>query len=518
MTTEVADGRIVSVATCACKQVFKFGSNDYLRMNAAIEAHWQKFDHLADKIDGMGHRIGSEAAPVPKPKRPRKRTKSDAPEGIPASNVANAGPQAASRSEPAPSLPPDGAGSADSKCDRCEPAQICAGATEVSEPLNEGAAAPGTGIDPAREAGLRGGSLALVDDDGALLRAAEALAWREPPKVSPSLAALLNFNKVYAIGAEVTRPLLRWHGGKWKLAPWIMGFFPEHRIYVEPFGGAGSVLMRKPRVYAEVYNDLDDVVTNLFRVLRDDAKAARLIEALRLTPFSRAEFNEALHEPEDDVERARHLIVRSYMGFGSNAHSASATAAKTGFKSFTRPDDYRSTGFRANSNRSGTTPAHDWANYPDALPAIVERLRGVIVEQRPAMDVMRQHDGEGTLHYVDPPYLPETRSPANKYDLKHRMYRHELSADDHLELLAFLRTLQGHVILSGYPSEMYDEALPDWRRETCAALADGARERTEVVWINPACAAAIDQQHPTLFNIPALDVANTPPPLGCSGD
>jgi DNA adenine methylase len=282
-----------------------------------------------------------------------------------------------------------------------------------------------------------------------------------------------------------TRPVLRWHGGKWKLAPWIMQFFPQHRIYVEPFGGAGSMLMRKERVYAEVYNDLDDVVVNLFRVLRDEAKAARLIEALRLTPFARAEFNEALEGAEDDIERARHLIVRSYMGFGSNAHSSSPVADKTAFKTYTRPADqdaYRSTGFRANSSRSGTTPAHDWANYPDVLPAIVE----------PAIEVMKQHAGGGTLHYVDPPYLPATRSPANKYDLKHRMYRHELTLDDHRELLEFLKTLEGMVVLSGYPSEMYDDALKGWQREDCDALADGARKRTEVLWINPACSAALN--------------------------
>lgn len=303
---------------------------------------------------------------------------------------------------------------------------------------------------------------------------------------------------VRANQVKPTRPVLRWHGGKWKLFPWVVQHFPTHRIYVEPFGGAGSMLIRKDRVYAEVYNDLDDVVVNLFRVLRDEAKATRLIEHLRLTPFARQEFMDALDVAEDDVERARHLIVRSFMGFGSNAHSSSPVADKNGFESYTRPDReadaYRSTGFRANSNRSGTTPAHDWGNYPDALALVVERLRGVIIENRPAIDVMRQHDGGATLHYVDPPYMPDTRSPANKYDLKHRMYRHELTPDDHRELLASLRSLEGMVVLSGYPHQLYDEMLPDWRRVACKALADGARERTEVLWINPACAAALDSE------------------------
>lgn len=293
-----------------------------------------------------------------------------------------------------------------------------------------------------------------------------------------------------------TRPVLRWHGGKWKLAPWIISHFPQHKIYVEPFGGAASVLLRKPRSYAEVYNDLDDVVVNLFRVLQDADKAARLRELLYLTPFARAEFEAALTTPEDDIGRARNLVIRSFMGFGSNAHSASPVAAKNGFKTHTRPRDaYRSTGFRANSNRSGSTPAHDWANYADALPAIITRIRGVIVEHRPAIEVMTQHDGGGTLHYVDPPYMPDTRSPANKYDLKHRMYRHELTPEDHGELLAFLKTLEGSVLLSGYPHQLYDDALPDWRRIEFAALADGARPRTEVLWINPACAAALDLEH-----------------------
>lgn len=266
-----------------------------------------------------------------------------------------------------------------------------------------------------------------------------------------------------AIGS-VRRPALRWHGGKWMLAPWILQHFPAHRVYVEPFGGAASVLIRKPRSYAEVYNDLDVEVVNLFTVLRG-ARAAELVEQLRLTPFARDEFADAYQPATDPVERARRLVIRSFMGFGSNGHN-------------------RATGFRANSNRSGTTPAHDWSNYPDALAAIVARLQGVVIENRDACAVMTAHDGPETLHYVDPPYVFATRSDLSKD------YAHELTDDDHRQLLSFLRGLKGKVVLSGYPHAIYDEALADWQRVERAALADGARARTEVLWKNPAAASA----------------------------
>lgn len=268
------------------------------------------------------------------------------------------------------------------------------------------------------------------------------------------------------------RPLLRWHGGKWRLAPWIIAQFPPHRIYVEPYGGAASVLLRKPRTYGEIYNDLDGDVVNLFRVLRSD-QANELIEALRLTPFARAEFEESYRETGDPVEQARRLIVRSQMGFGSDGHNREIR-----------------TGFRANSNRSSTTPAHDWTNYPAALRVIVERLRGVVIEKRDAMEVMAKHDGADTLHYVDPPYLPATRSQKSRRGkVRYHAYAHEMTEADHAELLDFLQGLRGAVVLSGYPSDLYDNALDGWSRLQRQAHADGAKARTEVLWINPAAHA-----------------------------
>lgn len=270
------------------------------------------------------------------------------------------------------------------------------------------------------------------------------------------------------MNVEVARPVLRWHGGKWLLAPWIISHFPPHDVYVEPFGGAGSVLMRKPRSYAEVWNDLDGDVVNLFRVLRS-SDAARLVALCRLTPFSREGFDEAYDIAEDDVERARRLIIRSFHGFGSDGHNVA-----------------RPTGFRANSNRSGTTPAHDWVNYPDNLKMVIERLQGVVVENRPAVQVMAAHDGPDTLHYIDPPYVHSTRAKSAR-----KNYSHEMSDGDHAELLAFVQSLKGMVIVSGYSHPLYETALAAWARREKTALADGARERTEVLWINPNCMAAV---------------------------
>lgn len=280
-----------------------------------------------------------------------------------------------------------------------------------------------------------------------------------------------------------TRPVLRWHGGKWKLAPWIISHFPPHRIYVEPFGGAASVLLRKDPAFSEIYNDLDTDVVNLFSVLRNERAAARLIDVLRLTPFARAEFDESYEPTDDPIERARRLIIRSYMGYGSDSAHTSGN-----------------TGFRAQSPQSGRSPEKDWFNYPPALAHVVARVVSIVIECRPAIAVMARHDSPQTLHYVDPPYMPETRSTkSRKGGEKYHVYQHELTSQEHRELLEFLRSLAGMVVLSGYPHDLYEEMLEGWQRIEMATHADGGRPRTEVLWLNPACAAALDRHRAPLF-------------------
>ncbi len=276
-----------------------------------------------------------------------------------------------------------------------------------------------------------------------------------------------------------SRPILRYHGGKFRLAAWIIAHFPPHRAYVEAFGGAASVLMRKSRAYAEVYNDLDSEVVNIFRILRDPVSARELERRLRLTPYAREEFAATsakdMAGQGDEIERARRLIFRSFAGFGSAAAN---------------PE--HSTGFRASSNRSGTTPAEDWANYPDALQFFVKRLAGVTIENRPAIEVIRAHDSADTLHYVDPPYVHATRRVISG----NHFYRHEMADCDHGELAKFLKTLRGFIVVSGYPSSLYARLFADWPCRRRAAFADGAQPRTECLWLSPKTAAALDSRLP----------------------
>jgi len=273
----------------------------------------------------------------------------------------------------------------------------------------------------------------------------------------------------------VTRPVLRYHGGKFRLAPWVIKHFPPHRCYVEPFGGAAGVLVQKDRAYAEVYNDLDGDIVNVFRVLRDPVHCARLIDKLLLTPYARDEFHAAYEHSDDPIERARRTLIRAEMGFGS----AGATKGATGFRIDTR--------------RKHGTAQQLWARFPDSLARVCDRLSGVMIENRPALSVIEQHDAADTLFYVDPPYVMDTRNVGARNG---RYYECELDDADHLQLLEMLLTVKGMVVLSGYSSAMYLGALQGWAMANVEARISSARGtvmRTECLWMNPAASQALNR-------------------------
>jgi DNA adenine methylase len=275
--------------------------------------------------------------------------------------------------------------------------------------------------------------------------------------------------------SEVTRPVLRYHGGKYRIADWVLRFFPRHKVYVEPFGGAASVLLAKEPAPTEVYNDLDSRVVTLFRVLRDPEKAAELARRLELTPFAREEYEGWCYaDPSDDIDAAHQIVARGFMG-----QSSKGIWQRSGLDTRVNPDGYCS---RISALRA----------TPGACMAVAKRMASVLIEHDDAIDVMRRHDRPDALIFCDPPYLtPEGRGT--------RIYTHDFSLEDHRTLLAELRDMQSMIVLSGYPSELYANLLPDWERHQRKAMADGGRERTEVAWLNPACSRALERDRGGLF-------------------
>lgn len=258
---------------------------------------------------------------------------------------------------------------------------------------------------------------------------------------------------------EPKRPITRYYGGKWRLAPAIVAAMPKHHVYVEPFAGMLSVFLQKPRATCEVVNDVCDEVVNVFAMLRD--RGAELARLMELTPYSRTEYVRAYERAECPLENARRFLFRCTAGIGTNSAM-------------------KRNGFRTSLCDVKHATATSWANLPPHLDAIIGRLRGVIIENRPALQVMEQYDAEHTLHYCDPPYLASTRKGSSQG------YKHEMSGEsEHVELLEFLKTLRGKVMLSGYASGLYDECLKHWYVVPLRRGRDQTNQSTkEMLWMN----------------------------------
>jgi DNA adenine methylase len=279
---------------------------------------------------------------------------------------------------------------------------------------------------------------------------------------------------------------LKSHGGKHYLAEWIIAMMPRHLHYVEPYFGGGQVFFardpadrrlwwdgptsdgRQVDGVSELVNDLDDSLMTFYAVLKDPEMFARLRHQLGLTLFSEAEWREAnallADGRADPVKRAAALFV---------AVRQSRQALR---KDFATPVRTRLRGGRQDH-------VNAWWGAIEGLEAVHRRLQDVMVLCRPALNVIRQEDSPGTLHYLDPPYALSTRTARKAYG------RFEMTEADHRELLDVLTRCTGKVMLSGYPSALYDEALAGWSRHTYDKANDAGggkvkRRVTEVLWCN----------------------------------
>jgi DNA adenine methylase len=262
---------------------------------------------------------------------------------------------------------------------------------------------------------------------------------------------------------------IAWYGGKAYYAEWLIERFPEHRVYIEPFGGAANVLLRKPKSEVEVYNDVDDRVVNLFRVVRDPEQFERLRLLLDLTPYARAEFADLLDLPptDDPVEKARRFFAICRQARGGMGMSKLSTSCWA---------------FSRRTRRSMAEPVSKYLSAIDGLEDVAARLRTVMIESRAAIELIPRYDGSDSFFYLDPPYMPETR-----HGNKAATYAHEMTGDDHAALLDALLQIKGQAMLSGYSAPLYEEKLKAWRREelkTKAHMANSGEERIEVIWFN----------------------------------
>jgi DNA adenine methylase len=262
---------------------------------------------------------------------------------------------------------------------------------------------------------------------------------------------------------------IAWYGGKYYLAEWIISHFPDHRVYVEPFGGMANVLLKKRPSEVEIFNDLDGRVMNFFRVLRDPDRLQELKRRCELTPYSREEFSAlcTTPEPEDEIDRAWWFFVRCRQargGIGMSAITANAWAMSS------------------RTRRQMPEPVSKYLAAIDGLDTVATRFRMTVIEHLPAIEVIRKYDGKDVLLYCDPPYPGSTRHGG-----KAATYGVEMGDVDHEQLLAALTSCQGRVVLSSYESPLYSSALANWskaEKATHVQFSNSGGARNEVLWLN----------------------------------
>ena len=256
--------------------------------------------------------------------------------------------------------------------------------------------------------------------------------------------------------ARQVKPPFSYYGGKTKLAPAIADMLPEHKHYIEPFAGSLAVLLAKTPAPQETVNDLDSKLVTFWRVLRD--RPDDLWRACALTPHAREELAAAQGATADEVEQARRVWVIL-------TQSRSHTVKATGWWQRIAPNPY--------------TPANYMAAYADRIASAATRLRGVAIENRDALDMIRSYGKHpDNLLYLDPPYLGSTRVSN---------YRHEMLTDkSHAEFADAVAGCVAKVVVSGYDSPLYAELFPGWHtvRMRGASTLSGATDRIETLWSN----------------------------------
>jgi len=234
------------------------------------------------------------------------------------------------------------------------------------------------------------------------------------------------------------RPPFKSNGGKYYLSSWIIENFPKNYQelhYIEPFVGAGSVVLNKDRSDEESINDIDLNAIEIFRCLRDEP--GRFIGRLKRIKYCKNTFEKSkkkiTSKSSDYMDKALGEFILRRMSYGGNK------------KSFC-PDD--------------TT----WENVIyEELPIISERLEGVYIFHKTAEQVIKAFNNYETLCYCDPPELTEENEK------------------EHAELVNQLIQFRGSVIFSGHHCALYKNKFKEWK---CVKKKPKSGKKTQCLWVN----------------------------------
>lgn len=256
-------------------------------------------------------------------------------------------------------------------------------------------------------------------------------------------------------------------GNKREVIPRLQQHLPKHETFVSVFGGSGAELIAKKQEGAEVFNDRNSDILNVFRVLRVPAQRNQLHQLLQMPP-SREEYHHCLtilsNPSSSPVQRAYAFIYSSALSYGSKDPSICTP------------------GCFAPSKARGRALRRRWAR--SYLEKIAERFRHVTLENLNYKELMTKYSQrKDVLFGCDPPYHPEAHSQG-------RLYKHDWGAGDHEEFLDFVLNLNRKMYICGYYNELYNRRLAGWRvyeyKTHCTiSRTKGAKsERIEVVWAN----------------------------------
>jgi len=261
---------------------------------------------------------------------------------------------------------------------------------------------------------------------------------------------------------RVKQPL-KFHGGKYYVAQRIIELMPVHKTYTEAFFGGGAVLMAKPMGAGEIVNDIWQPLTHFWKTLQSEQHFRKFRRIVQAIPFSQVEYKGV--RQNRPIQQAVEFFIRNRQSRqGLMKCFATMTTGRT----------------RAGMNEQ----ASSWISTVDALPEIHRRLRGVAIFAEDFRQFIPRVDSPDTLHYFDPPYMPETRKVADAY-------AHEMSVGDHRLLLGLCAKMRGKFILSGYPNHLYEQHRDHykWHRidikiDNKASSAKDKRQMTESLWMN----------------------------------